>query len=147
MWITYGFLWCFYQLFELSFWRHPFTAEDPLAVNFPKSLLVTKQIHLHQDEQIFTFGWAISLIHYIPRLLKLYNSFVWWMGLDLNHYALIIPLHLSTPQIMLDHVTLTSPSLKKTKNNCRQSCLILRCISFTPNLNLVAGRRYEWLKY
>ncbi len=23
-------LWCFYQLFGLSFWRHPFTAEDPL---------------------------------------------------------------------------------------------------------------------
>ncbi len=24
-------LWCFYQLFGLSFWRHPFTAEDPLV--------------------------------------------------------------------------------------------------------------------
>ncbi len=24
-----GLLWCFYQLFGLSFWRHPFTAEDP----------------------------------------------------------------------------------------------------------------------
>ncbi len=23
-----GLLWCFYQLFGLSFWRHPFTAED-----------------------------------------------------------------------------------------------------------------------
>ncbi len=29
-----GYLWIivmFYQLFELSFWRHPFTAEDPLV--------------------------------------------------------------------------------------------------------------------
>ncbi len=25
-----GLLWCFYQLFGLSFWRHPFTAEHPL---------------------------------------------------------------------------------------------------------------------
>ncbi len=25
-----GLLWCFYHLFGLSFWRHPFTAEDPL---------------------------------------------------------------------------------------------------------------------
>ncbi len=25
-----GLFWCLYQLFELSFWRHPFTAEDPL---------------------------------------------------------------------------------------------------------------------
>ncbi len=24
-------LWCFNQLFELSFWRHPFTAGDPLV--------------------------------------------------------------------------------------------------------------------
>ncbi len=25
------YLWCFYQLFGLSFWRHPFTAEDTLV--------------------------------------------------------------------------------------------------------------------
>ncbi len=31
VWITCGLLWCFYQLFGLSFWRHPFTAEDPLV--------------------------------------------------------------------------------------------------------------------
>ncbi len=30
VWITCGLLWCFYQLFGLSFWRHPFTAEDSL---------------------------------------------------------------------------------------------------------------------
>ncbi len=29
--ITIGLLWCFYQLFGLLFWRHPFTAEDPLV--------------------------------------------------------------------------------------------------------------------
>ncbi len=34
-------LWCFYQLFGLSFWRHPFTAEHPLVskwynAKFPK---------------------------------------------------------------------------------------------------------------
>ncbi len=31
VWIPCGLLWCFYQLFGLSFWRHPFTAEDPLV--------------------------------------------------------------------------------------------------------------------
>ncbi len=31
LWITRGLLWCFYQLFGRSFWRHPFTAEDPLV--------------------------------------------------------------------------------------------------------------------
>ncbi len=30
VWIICGLLWCFYQLFGLSFWRHPFTAEHPL---------------------------------------------------------------------------------------------------------------------
>ncbi len=32
VWIICGLLWCFYQLFGLSFWRHPFTAEDPLVI-------------------------------------------------------------------------------------------------------------------
>ncbi len=27
---TCGLLWCFYQQFELLFWRHPFTTDDPL---------------------------------------------------------------------------------------------------------------------
>ncbi len=31
VWITCGLLWCFYQLFGLSFWRHPFTAGDSLV--------------------------------------------------------------------------------------------------------------------
>ncbi len=31
VWITCGLLWCFYQLFGVSFWRHPFTAEDLLV--------------------------------------------------------------------------------------------------------------------
>ncbi len=26
-----GLWWCFYQLFRVSFWRHPFTAEHPLV--------------------------------------------------------------------------------------------------------------------
>ncbi len=53
MWITCGLLWCFYQLFGHSFWRHPFTAEDPLLSNgspailhFSKSVLMKKQTHL-----------------------------------------------------------------------------------------------------
>ncbi len=36
VWITWGLLWCFYQLFGLSFWRHPFTAEDPLVSKWCK---------------------------------------------------------------------------------------------------------------
>ncbi len=31
VWFTCGSLWCFYQLFGLSFWRHPFSAEHTLV--------------------------------------------------------------------------------------------------------------------
>ncbi len=31
MWITCALLWCFYEFFGLSFWRHPFTAENLLV--------------------------------------------------------------------------------------------------------------------
>ncbi len=34
VWITCGLLGCFYQLFKLSFWQHPFTAEDPWRHSF-----------------------------------------------------------------------------------------------------------------
>ncbi len=47
-----------YQLFALSFWRHPFTAQDPLVnkwcnAKFSKSFPVKKQIHLY-------LGWPES---------------------------------------------------------------------------------------
>ncbi len=62
VWITCGLLWCFYQLFGLSFWRHPFTAEDPLVSKWCdaksyKSVTMKKQTHLHLEwlecKQIF----------------------------------------------------------------------------------------------
>ncbi len=47
VWITY---YCdvFNQLFELSFWRHPFTAEDPL-IHFSKSVPINKLTQLILD--------------------------------------------------------------------------------------------------
>ncbi len=50
----------FYQLFGLSFWRHPFTAEDPLVSKWwnAKFVLMKKQTHLHlgwpEDEYIIS---------------------------------------------------------------------------------------------
>ncbi len=56
-WWTGVVLWIvvmFYQLFGLSFWRHPFTAEDPLESDvmqfFSKSVLMKKQTNLGQNE-------------------------------------------------------------------------------------------------
>ncbi len=58
-----GLLWCFYQLIRLSFWRHPFTTEDPLVNKvmgcYISQNLLQKQTHLHlgwpEGEYIFVF--------------------------------------------------------------------------------------------
>ncbi len=75
VWITCGLLWCFYQLFGLSFWRHPFTAEDPLVSNWHNATFL--QICLDEEtnsstscmiwewanfQQIFIFGWTFPLL-------------------------------------------------------------------------------------
>ncbi len=50
-----GLLWCFISCLDLSFWRHPFTAEDPwwasdITRSFSKSVLI-------QDTNSSTIGW------------------------------------------------------------------------------------------
>ncbi len=61
--ITRGLLWCFYQLLGLTFWRHPFTAEDPLVskwcnAKFLQTCSHEEQTHLHlwwpEGEYIFS---------------------------------------------------------------------------------------------
>ncbi len=63
-----GLLWCFYQLFGLSFWRHPFTAEDPLVCKWCNATFLhiwsdDKQTHLHlgwpEGEHAFFFRGTI----------------------------------------------------------------------------------------
>ncbi len=68
MWINFSRV--YYQLFVLSFWRHPslqriqWWASD-VMLNFSKSVLMQKQTHLHlgwpEGEYIFIFGWTIPL--------------------------------------------------------------------------------------
>ncbi len=40
-------MWCFYQLFELSFWQHPFTAEDPLLNKWGNATF----LQIYSDEE------------------------------------------------------------------------------------------------
>ncbi len=48
LWVTCGLLWCFYQLFKFSCWRHPFTAEDPFVrdvmLHFSKTVPMKKKL-------------------------------------------------------------------------------------------------------
>ncbi len=49
VWITCALFWCFYHRFQLSFWRHPFTAKD---------LLVSKW----WDAELL--HWALEWVHF-----------------------------------------------------------------------------------
>ncbi len=72
VWITCGLLWCFYQLFGLSFWRHPFTAEDPLLRQWccdtflqicwrNKLIFILDGLRVSNFKQMFIFGWTMTL--------------------------------------------------------------------------------------
>ncbi len=65
--IICGLLWCFYQLFGLSFWRHPFTAEDPLF------LWRNKLIYILDDLRVSTFA---ANFHFWVKKKSLFN-FSW----------------------------------------------------------------------
>ncbi len=57
VWIICGLLWCFYQLFGLSFWRHPFTAEHPLVSKwFLKIWCRNKLIYILDGLRVSTFS-------------------------------------------------------------------------------------------
>ncbi len=73
VWITYGLLWCFYQLFGLSFWRHPFTAEHPLVSkwwNAESPNLMKKQTHL-------CLGWPEGAYTFSA-------NFLFWLNCSCN---------------------------------------------------------------
>ncbi len=77
-----GLLWCFYQLFGLSFWRHPFTAEHPLLRQWCSDTFLqiwwrNKHLHLEwpEGENIFskyTFGWSIPTLSESKRAVLLW---------------------------------------------------------------------------
>ncbi len=54
VWITCRLLWLFYQLFELLFWRHPFTADDALLNKWCNATFL--QIGLLKKQIIYILG-------------------------------------------------------------------------------------------
>ncbi len=78
VWITCGLLWCFYQLFGLSFWRHPFTAEHPLVSKWCNATFLqiwwrNKLIYILDDLRVSTFSakknWGVNFS---------FNNYVKW---------------------------------------------------------------------
>ncbi len=65
-----GLLRCFYQLFGLSFWRHPFTTEDPLVskwcnVNFLQ-ICSDEETNSVSTVSWMTWGW----VHFQQKLIR-----------------------------------------------------------------------------
>ncbi len=52
----------FYQLFGLSFWRHPFTAEDPLVIKWCNATFL--QICSDEETNSSTFRMAWEGVHF-----------------------------------------------------------------------------------
>ncbi len=68
----YWWLWCLYQLFGLSFRRHPFTAEDPLMskrcnaifLQIWRNKLIFDGLRMHTFFTKFgVFGWTIAFMY------------------------------------------------------------------------------------
>ncbi len=74
IWITCGLLWCFYQLFGLSFWRHPFTAEEPSVSKWYNATFL--QICSDEETKLFTSdGLRVSIFSFwVNCFFKLYTS-------------------------------------------------------------------------
>ncbi len=81
VWITYWLLWYFYQLFELSFWRHPSTAEDPLV-----SKLFSKSVAMEKMKSWIVSGWVIvkQILIWVNYSFKLCLSFIKMMVIRLG---------------------------------------------------------------
>ncbi len=70
MWITCGLLWCFYKLFRLSFWRHPFTAGHPLLSKW-------------RNATFLKIWWRNKLLFCIKSLLCFFQMNVIWFAISL----------------------------------------------------------------
>ncbi len=77
-WITCGSLWCFYQLFRLSFWRHPFTAEDTLLSKWC-------------NDTFLQIWWRNKLIYILDGLrgTTFTANFHFWVNCFLNNILMI----------------------------------------------------------
>ncbi len=74
-----GLLWYFYQLFGLSFWRHPFTAEDPLVIKWCNAVFL----------QIW---WRNKLLFDGLRVSKFTTNFHCWVNYSfIFYFFLIVP--------------------------------------------------------
>ncbi len=124
----------FYQLFRLSFWRHPFNAEDPsmrLLQNYYKSVLIKKQTHLH-------LGWpeiAIPIIFY-NDCFKTKCLYIWGKIKYFDRYILDSPI-IAQSFSAVKNISLQSTchiALVGTKNDLQMTFFLVVWMSYFPAL-------------
>ncbi len=96
VWITCGLLWCFYQLFGLSFWRHPFTAEDPLLRQWCNATFL--QICSQTSEHSRNFQQETIL--FLP-LEQISCS----VSMDISWYLRILHNHMTTKMLLYKSIS------------------------------------------
>ncbi len=84
-----GLLWCFYQLFGLSFWRHPFTAEHPLLSKWWNATFL--QIRSYEETlSKWVWGGIYICINVILLTLTICTFFpcrCWILDSDVHYYV------------------------------------------------------------
>ncbi len=89
VWITCVLLWCFYQLFGLLFWRHPFTAEDPLVSKWCNAKFL--QICFDEEKLIHILdGLRVSIFLAKLNFLVNYSFKLQWKK---THHNVGVPVH------------------------------------------------------
>ncbi len=81
LWITCGLLFCYYQLFGLLFWRHPFTAEDALVSKWHNAtfLQICSDEETISSTSLMAWGWQ----HF-------QNFFIVWVNYSKNYLISIL---------------------------------------------------------
>ncbi len=131
-----GLLWCFYQLFGLSFWWHPFTAEDPLVSKW----CTAKFLQICSDEktnsftswmtwgwvcfqQFFIFGWTFPLSKYVdPHTASRKHLFCCPASTPISHLVSKSShnLMITQPQIQNPHKTAHKMFLSRLRPHLRE---------------------------
>ncbi len=72
----------FYQLFGLSFWRHPFTTDDPLVSKWCKATFLQICSDEETNSSTFWMTWGWVNVHFWENysFKKVYLDFMWTEG-------------------------------------------------------------------
>ncbi len=124
VWITCGLLWGFYQLFGLSFWRHPFTAEDPLLSKWCNATFIYDTNHKK----------IISILDGLSKYIFSKSSF--FGEISIWHLTLLNIMLLVCPDTQTQNVYFRVSVLYQNEGPCSRKIIKMSYILMVEDLNL-----------